>query len=215
MKITEPQVRRIMPKAKSENISAFVKAFNDYSEQFGITTKQRLCHLIAQCAHESAELSHLEENLNYSADGLLKTFPKYFNADSAKAYARQPERIANRVYANRMGNGNEASGDGWRYKGRGIIMLTGKNNYAAYEKSGYCNGELTKHPEWLAKYPGALKSAMWFWKSNGLNEIADRDDGGKAGKDVCIFITKRVNGGTLGLAQRLYYYNIAKKVFGL
>ena len=215
MIITEPQIRRIMPHSKAENISAFVKAFNGYSEQFGITTKQRLCHFIAQLAHESAELCHLEENLNYSAEGLVRTWPSRFTAEKAKEYARQPEKIANCVYANRMGNGDEASGDGWRYRGRGLIMLTGKTQYLSYENSGLCNGKLTSHPEWLAKYPGALKSAMWFWKSNGLNEIADRDDGGTAGEGVCKTISKRVNGGTNGLSQRLYYYRVAKKVFGL
>ena len=215
MIITEPQIRRIMTNAKSANISAFVNAFNMYSDQFGINNKCRLVHFISQVAVESNQLNAMEENLNYSADGLMKTWPSRFDAGKAKAYARQPEKIANYVYANRMGNGDEASGDGWRYRGRGLIMLTGRSQYLNYETSGLCNGKLTEHPEWLAKYPGALKSAMWYWMTNGLNEIADRDDGGTAGENVCKTISKRINGGMVGLSQRLYFYRVAKKVFGL
>lgn len=208
MNITESQVRRIMPKASSENISEFVKAFNAYSDQFGLTTKIRVCHFLGQIAWESSELSRLEENLNYSADGLLKTFPRYFKSRAdAEAYARRPEKIANRVYANRMGNGSESTGDGWKYRGRGIIQLTGKQNYYNYNVSGYCNGNVVEHPEWLAKYPGALKSAMWFWKANGINALADRDD--------ATSVTRRINGGSSHLAQREYYTRVAKRVFAL
>ena len=217
MVITESQIRRIMPKAKNENIKAFVAAFNKYSEQFEINTKMRAAHFIGQCAWESGEINAVEENLNYSADGLRKTFPRYFpTAELAAAYARKPVQIANRVYANRMGNSNEASGDGWKYKGRGIIMLTGKNNYRAYQNSGYCVGDLLSHPEWLAQYPGALKSAMWFWKANNLSSLADHDDGSKiTGDKICEQITRRINGGYSHLAQRQYYTRIAKKVLGV
>ena len=204
-----------MANAKSANISSFVDAFNKYSDQFGINNKRRLVHFISQVAVESNQLNATEENLNYSAEGLVRTWPARFTLEKAKAYARQPEKIANYVYANRMGNGDEASGDGWRYRGRGLIMLTGFEQYRNYENSGLCNGKLTEHPEWLAKYPGALKSAMWYWMKNGLNEMADRDDGGTAGEGVCQTISKRINGGTLGLSQRLYFYRMAKKVFGL
>lgn len=207
MVITEAQVRRIMPKAKNANVIEFVKAFNKHCEQFEINTKLRVVHFLAQLAHESGELNYVEENLNYSADGLRRTFPKYFTVEQAKEYARKPQKIASRVYANRMGNGDEASGDGWKYRGRGLIMLTGKSNYASYEKSGYCVGRLTEHPEWLAQYPGALKSAMWFWKANGCNALADRDD--------VMAVSKRINGGTLGLAARMYYTRVAKRVFCL
>ena len=217
MVITESQIRRIMPKAKSENIKAFVATFNKYSEQFELNTNMRVSHFIGQIAHEASELNAIEENLNYSAEGLLRTFPKYFKTSAeAAAYARKPMQIANRVYANRMGNGDEKSGDGWKYKGRGIIMLTGKSNYKAYQNSGYCVGDLLSHPEWLAQYPGALKSAMWFWKANNLNSLADRDDGSKiTGDDITKLITKRINGGILGLAQRQYYVRTAKRVFGI
>ena len=217
MVITESQIRRIMPKAKNANIKAFVEAFNKYSEQFELNTKMRVSHFIGQIAHEAAELNAVEENLNYSAEGLLRTFPKYFKTSAeAAAYARKPMQIANRVYANRMGNGDEKSGDGWKYKGRGLIMITGRNNYKAYQNSGYCVGDLLSHTEWLAQYPGALKSAMWFWKANNLNSIADRDDGSKiTGDEIAKQITKRINGGFLGLAQRQYYVRIAKRVFGV
>lgn len=208
MIITEPQIRRIMPKAKNENVKEFVKTFNEYSEMFGINTKMRAAHFLGQIAEESAQLNATVENLNYSADGLLRVFKKYFpTRELALQYARQPQKIANRVYSNRMGNGSEASGDGWKYKGRGIIMLTGKSNYAAYKNSGYCNGDLLSHPEWLAQYPGALKSAMWFWSSNGCNALADHDDG--------IAVTKRVNGGSNNLANRLYFTRMAKRVLGV
>lgn len=214
MNITEAQVRRIMPNAKSDNVKAFVNAFNKYSDQFGLTTKIRVAHFLGQCAHEAAQLNRLNENLNYSADGLRRVFPKYFpTAALAAAYERQPQKIANRVYANRMGNGSEASGDGWRYKGRGIIMLTGKANYSAYQHSGHCNGDLLNNPEWLEQYPGALKSALWFWQNNGLNALADRDDGGRIiGDDIAKKITQRINGGLNNLAQRQYFTRIAKKV---
>ena len=217
MVLSESQIRRIMPKAKNENIKAFVNAFNQYSEMFELNTKMRVAHFLGQCAHESAELNAVEENLNYSADALRRVFGKYFKTPSeAAAYARKPQQIANRVYANRMGNGSEASGDGWKYRGRGIVQLTGKQNYKAYQNSGYCNGDLLSHPEWLAQYPGALKSAMWFWKANGLNAIADSDDGSKiTGDKICEKITRRVNGGINGLASRQYYTRIAKKVLGV
>ena len=184
MVITEAQIRRIMPNAKNGNVKEFVKCFNTYSNQFQITTKMRLAHFLGQIALESGELNNVVENLNYSAEGLLKTFPKYFNISHVSDYARKPEKIANRVYANRMGNGSEQSGDGWRFRGRGLIQLTGRQNYAAYEKSGYCNGQVTGHPEWLEQYPGALKSAMLFWLKSGLNQIADRDDGSKITGDT-------------------------------
>lgn len=216
MVISESQIRRIMPQAKSANVKAFVEAFNKYSEQFEINTKMRASHFLGQIAWESGELNHVEENLNYSADGLRKTWPTRFNAVEAAAYARKPIQIANKVYANRMGNGNEASGDGWKYRGRGIIMITGKSNYKDYQTSGYCVGDLLAHPEWLAQYPGALKSAMWFWKANNLSALADRDDGSKiTGDDVSKQITKRINGGYSHLAQRQYYTRIAKRVLGV
>ena len=207
MIIVESQIRRIMPNVKETRVKEFVKCFNEWSDKFGISTPLRFVHFIAQIAHESGEFKSMEENLNYSADGLLRVFPKYFTKETAAQYARKPEKIANKVYANRMGNGDEASGDGWRFKGRGAIGTTGRDNYKAYADSEFCVGDLMNHPEWLAQSPGCYKSAMYFWWKNGLNQIADTDD--------VVKVTKRVNGGTNGLAQRQYYYRMAKRVMGI
>ena len=203
MKITAQTIRGIMGNAPEDRIAELVSVFNEWADRFEINTKLRAAHWIAQISHESNELRCMEENLNYSADGLMRTFPKYFTRETAAAYARNPQKIANRVYANRMGNGNEASGDGWRYRGRGVIQLTGKSNYQSYASSEFCVGDLMKHPEWLAKSPGCFKSAMYYWWKNGLNELADKDDP--------IAVTKRINGGENGLAQRMYFTRKAKK----
>ena len=168
---------------------------------YKVNTLLRLSHFLAQCGHESANFRAVKENLNYSADGLNKTFKKYFpTLESAKDYARQPERIASKVYANRMGNGNEASKDGFKYLGRGFIQLTGKANYLEFDKS--VPEDIMANPELVAtKYP--LASAAWFWNKNGLNEIAD-----KGATDAIVkSITKRVNGGTIGLADRIQHFN--------
>jgi len=204
MTITEEQVKGIAPNAPNKNVKEFVEVFNKWSGKFGITTALRAQHFISQCVHECAELRAFEENLNYSAQGLLKVFPKYFNPTSAAQYARKPEKIANRVYANRMGNGNEASGDGWRFRGRGAIGTTGRSNYMDYASSEFCVGDLMSHPEWLAKSPGCYKSAMYFWWKNGLNRIADSDDVNA--------VTRRVNGGYNGLDSRKKYLARAKQV---
>lgn len=175
--------------------------------EYRIITRARLAHFLAQCHHESGNFKHIEENLNYSESALLRVFPKYFNIDTAKSYARNPKLIANKVYANRLGNGQEDSGDGWKYRGRGFIQLTGKNNYAYFDK--VCDDDIINNPDLVAtKY--ALKSSAWFWHSNNLNELADR------GMDIetSKLITKRINGGFNGLAERTMlidkYYNILK-----
>lgn len=207
MQITIEQIKKIAPGAPDKAAGEFVDTFNKWSDKFGINTPLRAAHFISQCVHECAELKAFEENLNYSEKGLLKVFPKYFNSATAKQYARKPEKIANRVYANRMGNGNEASGDGWKYKGRGAIGLTGRSNYLAYSTSGFCVGDLMAHPEWLAKSPGCYKSAMWFWWKNGLNAIADTGNVNS--------VTKRVNGGYNGLDSRKKYLTRAKEELGI
>lgn len=168
---------------------------------YKVNTLLRLSHFLAQCGHESANFRAVKENLNYSAEGLNKTFKKYFpTLEFAKDYARQPERIASKVYANRMGNGNEASKDGFKYLGRGFIQLTGKANYLEFDKS--VPEDIMANPELVAtKYP--LASAAWFWNKNGLNEIADKG----ATDAVVKSITKRVNGGTIGLADRIQHLN--------
>jgi len=169
-------------------------------EKFGINTPLRLGHFLAQCAHESGMFRVKVENLNYSEAGLKKTFAKYFPGDLAKQYARKPEKIANRVYANRMGNGPEESGDGFRYRGRGFIQLTGKNNYTAFNE--LVEEDILKTPELVAsKYP--LLSAAWFWNSRNINKIADK------GKTTVVIteVTKLVNGGTHGLEDRISKFN--------
>jgi putative chitinase len=169
--------------------------------QYKINTALRLSHFLAQCGHESANFRAVKENLNYSAEGLTKTFKKYFpTLEVAKDYARQPEKIASKVYANRMGNGNEASKDGFKYLGRGFIQLTGKANYIEFDKS--VPEDIINNPELVAtKYP--LASAAWFWNKNGLNAIADKG----ATDAVITSITKRVNGGTIGLSDRIQHFN--------
>ncbi len=207
MYITEQQMKTIAPHAPAGAICDFVSTFNAWCSKFDITTPLRAAHFISQCVHECNELRHFTENLSYSEAGLIKVFPKYFNRATAALYARKPEKIANKVYANRMGNGPESSGDGWKYKGRGAIGLTGKSNYRAYATSGFCVGDLMSHPEWLSKSPGCYKSAMWFWWRNGLNKLADTDD--------VRAVTRRVNGGYNGLESRMAYLSRAKNALGI
>jgi putative chitinase len=166
-------------------------------EKFGITNKLRMAHFLAQCAHESANFTALKENLNYSADGLRKIFPKYFpTIDFATKYARQPEKIANRVYASRMGNGDELSGEGYKFRGRGFIQLTGKSNYQAF--STFIGEDCVANPDLVAtKYP--LASAAFFFDKNKLWDICDKGDH----PDHVLAVTKRVNGGTHGYDDRL------------
>ena len=173
----------------------------DTAARFNITTPLRLAHFLAQCGHESGNWKAVRENLNYSAKGLMGIFKKYFpNATLANAYQRQPEKIANRVYASRMGNGPENSGDGYKYRGRGYIQLTGKVNYAAFDKT--VPEDITSNPDLVAtKYP--LASAAYFFNSNKLWAICDQG----ATPAVVTAVTKRVNGGTIGLADRVKHFN--------
>ena len=165
-------------------------------EKFGIDGPLRLSHFLSQCAHESGNFKFLKENLNYSADGLRKIFPKYFpTIEAANKYARQPEKIANKVYGGRMGNGDEASGDGFKFRGRGYIQLTGKDNYAAFDK--FVDDDIMADPDLVAtKYP--LTSAAFFFHKNKLWDVCDKGHG----DDVVLAVTKRVNGGTHGLTDR-------------
>ena len=170
-------------------------------EKFNITNHLRLAHFLSQCAHESGNFKLLTENLNYSADGLLKIFPKYFkDKATADAYARKPEKIGSRVYANRMGNGDEASGEGYKFRGRGYIQLTGKDNYKQF--SDFIGDDVVANPDLVAtKYP--LTSAAFFFNKNGLWTICDKGDT----TDVVTLVTKRVNGGTHGLDDRISKFN--------
>lgn len=175
-------------------------------DTFGVNTPLRLAHFLAQCGHESGGFRLTQENLNYSSKGLMGIFKKYFlkpdktlNEPKAKAYERQPQKIANLVYANRMGNGDEASGDGYKFRGRGYIQLTGKSNYAAFDAA--VADDILANPD-LVSTKHALASAAWFWKKNGLNLIADTG----SSNEVVTKITKRVNGGTIGLADRIRHF---------
>jgi putative chitinase len=164
--------------------------------EFDISNPFRLAHFLAQTAHESGNFKHVRENLNYSAEGLLRTFPKYFSKETAPIYARKPEMIANIVYESRMGNGNRNTGDGWRYRGRGYLQLTGKSNYKAF--GDYIGVDLIKEPDLVAtKYP--LTSAAWFFEKNKLWEICDQG----LHQDIVKQVTRRVNGGTIGLQDRI------------
>jgi len=170
------------------------------SEKFGVNTPLRLAHFLAQCGHESGGFRLTQENLNYSAKGLQGIFKKYFPSEAvALQYQRNPQKIANKVYASRMGNGDEASGDGFKFRGRGYIQLTGKTNYSAFDKT--VDDDITTNPDLVAtKYP--LLSAAWFWSKNGLNTIADAG----ATDEVVTKATKKVNGGTIGLADRIKHF---------
>ena len=169
-------------------------------DKFQINTPLRLAHFLAQCGHESGGFKLTNENLNYSADGLKKIFPKYFaQAGLAESYARQPEKIASRVYGGRMGNGDEASKEGFKFRGRGYIQLTGKSNYTEFDK--FVDDDILGNPDLVAtKYP--LLSAAWFFHKNGLNTISD-----KGADDATVTsVTKRVNGGTIGLPDRIKHF---------
>ena len=173
---------------------------------YDINTPERVAAFPAQCAHESGGFKFLKENLNYRAESLLKTFPKYFKTlDEARQYEKKPEKIANRVYANRMGNGDESTGDGFRFLGRGLIQLTGKNNYTLFAAA--IDTPLEQIPEYLQTFEGAIQSACWFWEQNNLNQWADK-------KDI-LTLTKRINGGTIGLADRQKHYDHALHMFGI
>lgn len=196
-----------LDKLKGHIPDSVISQIPEVSAKFGVNTPQRLAHFLAQTGHESGGFRVTTENLNYSAKGLTNIFKKYFTPESAVEYQRKPEKIANIVYANRMGNGNQASGDGFKFRGRGYIQLTGKTNYQAFDKT--VDDNIEANPDLVAtKYP--LLSAAWFWSKNGLNAIADTG----ASDEVVTKITKKVNGGTIGLADRIAhfkeYYNLLK-----
>ena len=169
--------------------------------KFQINTSIRLTHFLSQCAHESGGFKLIMENLNYSTKGLLTIFPKYFKDVSlAETYNRKPEKIASRAYGNRMGNGDESTGDGWRYRGRGYIQLTGKGNYIQFDS--FVEDDIIKNPDLVAtKYP--LLSAAWFFNKNGINIVSDRG----ADVEVVKSVTKKVNGGFNGLQDRQKYFD--------
>jgi len=202
MAITQQQLAQILP--GNPYVEHWCEALNKILPDYDITTAQRTAAFLAQCAHESGGFTALHENLNYKAESLCKVWPRYFNASNANDYAHQPEKIANRAYAGRMGNGNEASGDGWNYCGRGLIQLTGKNNYQAFADS--IETDISQIPAYLQTFEGAIQSACWFWENNNLNACADAGD--------IVKMTKVINGGTLGLDDRTARYNHALQILG-
>ena len=189
-----------LEKLKGHIPDAVIQMIPETAAKFNINTPLRLAHFLAQCGHESGGFKATSENLNYSAKGLNGIFKKYFpTLDSALPYERKPEKIANKVYANRMANGTEASGDGYKFRGRGYIQLTGKDNYTQFGKA--IGEDILSNPDVVSgKY--ALLSAAWFWSKNGLNNLSD----GGSTDAVVTSITKRVNGGTIGLADRIKHF---------
>jgi len=205
--LTLEQLKQLLP--KNPYVEHWHRALAQLLPDYDINTPQRIAAFVAQCAHESGGFTALKENLNYKAVTLRKIFPKYFPDDAiANQYASLPnkqEAIANKVYASRMGNGDESSGDGYRYCGRGLIQLTGKNNYQAFADS--LEMDVEDVPEYLATFEGAAQSACWFWESNNLNQWADKGD--------ILTLTKRINGGTIGLDDRIKHYQHALHVLGV
>ena len=203
MDLTLHQLKQILP--NNTNLVDWHEALTTILPEYEINTAKRVAAFLAQCVHESGGFSAIKENLNYKAASLQKVFPKYFpTSELAEAYAHKQEKIANRVYANRMGNGDEASGDGYRYCGRGLIQLTGHDNYLSFADS--IETPLTEMPEYLATYAGAVQSACWFWECNDLNSLADTGD--------IKAMTKRINGGYIGLEDRVKHYEHIKEILG-
>lgn len=207
MNLTLDQLRQLIP--KNPYVTQWHHALEQLLPDYGIDTPQRIAAFIAQCSHESAGFTALKENLNYRAATLRKIFPKYFPTDEiAQQYANLPNKqqaIANKVYANRMGNGSEESGDGYRFCGRGLIQLTGRENYSWFAASLSISVE--EASEYLETFEGAAQSACWFWEANKLNQWADAGD--------ILTLTKRINGGTIGLEDRIKHYNHALHVLGV
>lgn len=202
--ISTDQFKSLFPNAKNPDVWVF--AINELCVSRGIVGVE-LAQLLAQCGHESGGFVRFSENLNYSSEGLLKIFGKYFNSSNVSSYARTPSKIANRVYANRMGNGDEASGDGWKYRGRGPVQATGKNNYRAFSLWYFKDERAVDNPDLLLDPMVGIAFVCWFWEINKLSVPARKED--------TVGVTKRINGGTHGLQDRLDRYKKAKKVIDL
>jgi putative chitinase len=206
MELTKEQLKQLLPKNKFVDhwYEVLAKLLPDYE----IDTPQRIAAFIAQCSHESGGFTTIKENLNYRPESLVRLFSKYFDLPTAQRYCALPnkqEAIANRIYASRMGNGDEASGDGYKYCGRGLIQLTGKDNYFWFSASLGITPE--EASEYMATFEGAAQSACWFWENNKLNQWADAGD--------ILTLTKRINGGTIGLEDRIKHYEHALHVLGV
>lgn len=205
--ITVEQLRAAVPSASLDDLTRFVAELDEAMERFEINTPSRIAAFLAQTAHESGDFRLTEENLNYSWEALRRTWPRHFETDEvARGYHRQPERIANRAYASRNGNGDEASGDGWRFRGRGLIQLTGRANYLAYAVA-VAEPSVATEPDQVARPRHAALSAGWFWQSHGLNPLADAGDEASFNQ-----ISFRINGGWNGKEDRLQNWAEARAV---
>lgn len=189
MILTPEQISELFPHLKEEWFDAF-----ETLPDFEVNTTLRISHFLAQVSHESNDFKAMKENMNYSSEGLRRVFSKYFTPEQAIVYARRPEAIANRVYANRMGNGDERSGDGWKYRGGGPLQLTGKNNYRECSIDLFGDEILLEHPQLLHRPLYGMLSALWFWDKNKLNVLAD-------GNNIET-LTRKINGGLNGLEDR-------------
>lgn len=202
--ITLELLQALCPKTKANTLLQYVEPLEEVAKYYDMYENiNRIAGFLAQTAHESGSFNFVKENLNYGAKGLMTTFKRYFpNEELAKQYDRKPEMIANKVYANRMGNGDEASGDGYRFCGRGLIQLTGKNNYTKFAADlGISIEECVAYME---TPQGACASAGWFWDNNSLNQYCDSND--------FVTLTKRINGGTIGLEDRQHHYTLALRL---
>ena len=204
MILTIEQTRSIL--VGNKNADDWHKAIADLFPKYDIDTPQRIAGMLSQCGHESNNFTALEENLNYSADGLNKIFAKYFKSvgRDAQEYHRQPEKIANLVYAGRMGNGDMASGDGWRFRGRGAIQITGRENYQ--KLAVFLGRPLDELVVYLGTVKGALESACWYWHTRNINQACDQGD--------VVKMTKLINGGVIGLEDRKHHYKTILNILG-
>ena len=202
MEIRQDQLAQILP--GNPYVDHWTEALNKILPDYDISTPQRVAAFLAQTAHESGGYTALHENLNYTAQSLCRVWPSHFNAGIADQYAHNPEKIANRAYAGRMGNGPEESGDGWNFCGRGLLQVTGRVNYQAFADSVGMN--INDVPAFLQTFEGAVQSACWFWENNNLNAYADSGD--------FVTMTKKINGGTLGLEDRTARYQHAVQILG-
>jgi putative chitinase len=200
--LSQDQLAQIIP--GNPYIEHWYKALSEALPDYDINSPQRVASFLAQCGHESGGFTAIKENLNYKAESLVRVWPRYFNTGNANDYAHNQEKIANRAYANRMGNGDEASGDGYRFCGRGLIQLTGRSNYQAFADS--IQEDINNLPDYLATFEGCVQSACWFWEANNLNQYADNYD--------LLTMTKKINGGTLGLDDRTARYKKALAIMG-
>ena len=209
MRLTDDILKKVFPQSTETLRKRFLPHLQEQMEAYAITDPRQVRAFLAQIGAESGQLHHTVENLNYSASGLRTVFGRYFPTDAiASAYARKPEKIANRVYADRLGNGGEASGDGWRYRGRGLIQTTGKANYQRLSQE--TGTDFVLQPDLLAMDKFAVMSACAFWVRNGLNETA-LNLTGRQEDDVFKAITRRINGGYNGLDERRKLYQSAKR----